>query len=91
MMASLNATITIEMERRPVLVNIEGDRQILGYFHKWNEEWIGLIEDPFSGKMFTADLHDIVFMDREPYTMEVWEYIYKENLRLMEEAQHAKV
>ncbi len=84
-MARLNTTITVEMERRPVLVNVEGDRQILGYFHKWNEEWIALIEDPFSGKMFTADLHDIVFMDRDPYSMEVWEYIYNENLRLIEE------
>ena len=90
-MASLNATITIEMERRPVLVNVEGDRQVLGYFHQWNEDWIGLIEDPFYGRMFTAGIRDITFMDNEPYTRGVWEYIYKENLRLMEEVQHAKV
>ena len=90
-MARLNTTVTIEMERRPVLVNVEGDRQILGYFHQWNKDWVGLIEDPFSGKMFTATFRDIIFMDNDPYTLEVWEYIYKENLMLMEEAQHAKV
>lgn len=90
-MVGLTGKITVEMERRPVLVNVEGNRQILGYFHKWNEEWIALIEDPFSGKIFTADLHDIVFMDREPYTMEVWEYIYRENIRLIQEANYEKI
>lgn len=90
-MAAIPTTIKIEIERRPVLVNVEDNRQILGYFHKWNEEWIALIEDPFSGKMFTADLHDIVFMDRDPYSMEVWEYIYKENIRLIQEANYEKI
>ena len=90
-MAAIPTTINIEVERRPVLVNVEDNRQILGYFHKWNEEWIALIEDPFSGKMFTADIRDIIFMDRDPYTMKVWEYIYKENIRLIQETNYEKI
>ena len=72
--------------RRPVLVNDIAGRQVLGYFHGWNADWIGRIEDPFSGRMFMAGIRDIVFMDNEPYARRIWEYIYKENLRLMEEA-----
>lgn len=88
------ASVTYETEVRPVLVNLaDSNRQELGCFIRWigwiddMDRLVGLIANPFNNTCYHAEIHDILFMDEEPYTLGEWKRIYDENLQLIKEAE----